>query len=219
MIRLFHVSKVYARGERALDDITFSMEKGDFAFLTGPSGAGKTTLLRLLFAAERPTRGRVLVAGHDVSRLRASSVPVLRRNVGVVFQDFKLLPQRTVFDYVAFALEVLGRPRSVIRERVMTVLRQVGLGHRSTALPLRLSGGEKQRVAIARALVNQPAVLLADEPTGNLDGDLALEIMELFEAVNSRGTTVLFATHDRGLVERYTKRTLRLTQGRMANQA
>jgi cell division transport system ATP-binding protein len=219
MIRLFHVSKVYARGERALDDITFSMEKGDFAFLTGPSGAGKTTLLRLLFAAERPTRGRVLVAGHDVSRLRASSVPVLRRNVGVVFQDFKLLPQRTVFDNVAFALEVLGRPRSVIRERVMTVLRQVGLGHRSTALPLRLSGGEKQRVAIARALVNQPAVLLADEPTGNLDGDLALEIMELFEAVNSRGTTVLFATHDRGLVERYTKRTLRLTQGRMANQA
>ena len=219
MIRLFHVSKVYARGERALDDVTFSMEKGDFAFVTGPSGAGKTTLLRLLFAAERPTRGRVLVAGHDVSRLRASSVPILRRNVGVVFQDFKLLPQRTVFDNVAFALEVLGRPRSVIRDRVMTVLRQVGLGHRSTALPLRLSGGEKQRVAIARALVNQPAVLLADEPTGNLDGDLALEIMELFEAVNSRGTTVLFATHDRGLVERYTKRTLRLTQGRLAHRS
>ncbi len=217
MIRLFHVSKSYGRGERALDDVSFSMEKGEFAFVTGPSGAGKTTLLRLLFAAERPSRGRVLVADHDVSRLRGSSVPILRRNVGVVFQDFKLLPRRTVFDNVAFALEVLGRPRSVIRERVMTVLRQVGLGHRSRSLPIRLSGGEQQRVAIARALVNQPAVLLADEPTGNLDADLAVEIMELFETVNSRGTTVLFATHDRSLVEGYTKRVLRLEQGRLVS--
>jgi len=219
MIRLFHVSKSYGRGERALDDVSFSMEKGEFAFVTGPSGAGKTTLLRLLFAAERPTRGRVLVAEHDVSRLRASSVPILRRNVGVVFQDFKLLPRRTVFDNVAFALEVLGRPRGMIRERVMTVLRQVGLGHRSTALPARLSGGEQQRVAIARALVNQPAVLLADEPTGNLDAELAVGIMELFETVNSRGTTVLFATHDRNLVEGYTKRVIRLEQGRLVSGA
>jgi len=217
MIRLFHVSKSYGRGERALDDVSFSMEKGEFAFVTGPSGAGKTTLLRLLFAAERPSRGRVLVADHDVSRLRGSSVPILRRNVGVVFQDFKLLPRRTVFDNVAFALEVLGRPRSVIRERVMTVLRQVGLGHRSRSLPIRLSGGEQQRVAIARALVNQPAVLLADEPTGNLDAELAVEIMALFETVNSRGTTVLFATHDRSLVEGYTKRVLRLEQGRLVS--
>ncbi len=219
MIRLFHVTKSYGRGERALDDVTFSMEKGEFAFVTGPSGAGKTTLLRLLFAAERPTRGRVLVADHDVSRLRTASVPILRRNVGVVFQDFKLLPRRTVFDNVAFALEVLGRPRSVIRERVMTVLRQVGLGHRSASLPVRLSGGEQQRVAIARALVNQPAVLLADEPTGNLDAELAIGIMELFETVNSRGTTVLFATHDRSLVEAYTKRVLRLEQGRLVSDA
>ncbi len=215
MIRLFHVTKRYGRDDLALDDVSLRVEKGGFAFVTGPSGAGKSTLLKLLFAAERPTDGRILVAGHDLSRLRASSVPILRRNVGVVFQDFRLLLRRTVFDNVAFALEVLGQPRSRIRPRVEAVLRQVGLGHKMDALPLRLSGGEQQRVAIARALVGEPAVLLADEPTGNLDAALSRDIMDLFTDAHIRGTTVLVATHDAQLMRAVGKRIIRLERGRV----
>jgi len=216
VIRLFHVTKRYGRDDLALDDVSLRLEKGAFAFVTGPSGAGKSTLLKLLFAAERPTEGRILVAGHDLGRLRASSVPILRRNVGVVFQDFRLLPRRTVFDNVAFALEVLGRPRATIRRRVETVLRQVGLGHKIDALPMRLSGGEQQRVAIARALVGEPAVLLADEPTGNLDEALARDIMDLFTQAHVRGTTVLVATHDMRLLRTFGKRVITLERGRIA---
>lgn len=215
MIRLFHVTKRYSRDDIALDDISLALDKGEFAFLTGPSGAGKSTLMKLLFAAERPTDGRIIVAGHDLARLRAQSVPILRRNIGVVFQDFRLLPRRTVYDNVALALEVLGQPRARIRRRVETVLNQVGLGHKTDALPLRLSGGEQQRVAIARALVSEPAVLLADEPTGNLDAALSREIMGLFADAQLRGTTVLVATHDINLLRAFGKRVIALERGRI----
>ena len=215
MIKLFHVTKQYGRDDRALDNVSLKLEKGEFAFLTGHSGAGKSTLMRLLFAAERPTDGQVIVAGHNIGRLSASSIPVLRRNIGVVFQDFKLLPRRTVFENVAFTLEVLGRPKQEIRDRVRSILRQVGLAHKSKSLPLRMSGGEQQRVAIARALVNEPLVLLADEPTGNLDARLSLEIMRLLEAANARGTTVLVATHDLRLAETLGKRLITLEHGRV----
>jgi cell division transport system ATP-binding protein len=216
MIRLFHVTKRYARDDIALDDVSLALDRGEFAFITGPSGAGKSTLLKLLFAAERPSDGRIIVAGHDLSRLRASSVPVLRRNIGVVFQDFRLLPRRTVFANVALALEVLGQPEPRIRRRVETVLRQVGLGHKQDALPLRLSGGEQQRVAIARALVAEPAVLLADEPTGNLDPALSREIMGLFADAQLRGTTVLVATHDLAMLRAFGKRAITLENGRIS---
>jgi cell division transport system ATP-binding protein len=215
MIRLFHVTKRYTRDACALNDVSLRIEKGGFAFLTGHSGAGKSTLMRLLFAAEKPTEGQVMVAGHSISRLTESSVPILRRNIGVIFQDFKLLSRRTVFDNIAFVLEVLGRPRREIEERVRTVLRQVGLEHKSKSLPLRLSGGEQQRVAIARALVGEPLVLLADEPTGNLDPALSTEIMRLLESVNARGTTVLVATHDIKLTETFHKRVITLENGRV----
>ena len=215
MIKLFHVTKKYGRDDRALDNVSLHLEKGDFAFLTGHSGAGKSTLMRLLFAAEKPTDGQVIVAGHNVGRLSAGSIPVLRRNIGVVFQDFKLLPRRTVFENVAFTLQILGRPKQEIQDRVRTILRQVGLSHKSKALPQRMSGGEQQRVAIARALVNEPLVLLADEPTGNLDSSLAMEIMRLLEATNARGTTVLVATHDLRLVDALGKRVITLENGRI----
>jgi cell division transport system ATP-binding protein len=215
MIKLFHVTKKYGRDDRALDGVSLHLEKGEFAFLTGRSGAGKSTLMRLLFAAERPTDGQVIVAGHNVGRLAASSIPVLRRNIGVVFQDFKLLPRRTVFENVAFTLQILGRPKQEIHDRVRTILRQVGLSHKSKSLPERMSGGEQQRVAIARALVNEPLVLLADEPTGNLDSALAMEIMRLLEATNARGTTVLVATHDLRLVEALGKRVITLENGQI----
>jgi cell division transport system ATP-binding protein len=215
MIRMFHVTKQYTRDERALDDVSLRLGKGEFAFLTGHSGAGKSTLMRLLFAAEKPTHGQVVVAGHNVDRLSRSSIPILRRNIGVIFQDFKLLPRRTVFDNVAFTLHVLGRPRREIHERVTHVLRQVGLEHKTKSLPLRLSGGEQQRVAIARALVNEPPVVLADEPTGNLDESLALDIMRLLESTNARGTTVVVATHDLRMTEFFKKRVITLEQGRL----
>ncbi|MBX5482610.1 MAG: cell division ATP-binding protein FtsE [Myxococcaceae bacterium] len=213
MIQLFHIYKAYPGDPPALSDINLSIDKGEFVFLTGPSGAGKSTLLKLLFLAERPTRGQILIGGRNIARLRDSGIPFLRRNIGVVFQDFKLLPRRTVADNVAFTLDVLGVPRSESRERVMKMLKRVGLEHKADVLPPRLSGGEQQRVVIARALVNDPAILLADEPTGNLDPALTLEIMDLLCDVNVRGTTVVVATHDQSLLERYAKRTIRLERG------
>lgn len=217
MIHMFHVTKQYAREARALDDVSLHLEKGEFAFLAGPSGSGKSTLLKLLFCAEQPTRGQIVVAGVNLHRIQRRSVPILRRNIGVVFQDFKLLPRRTVFDNVAFTLEVLGKPRREIRRRVITLLRQVGLGDKMHALPPRLSGGEQQRVAIARALVNEPAILLADEPTGNLDPALTFEIMALLDEANTRGTTVLIATHNPQILERYKKRTITLRGGHLVS--
>ncbi|HYX92328.1 MAG TPA: cell division ATP-binding protein FtsE [Myxococcaceae bacterium] len=217
MIQMFHVYKAYPGDPPALVDLNLHVRKGEFVFLTGPSGAGKSTLLKLIFLAERPTRGQILVGGLNISRLRESGVPFLRRNIGVVFQDFKLLPRRTVADNVAFTLEVLGVPRAEVRERVMRMLKRVGLEHKAHVLPPRLSGGEQQRVVIARALVNDPAILLADEPTGNLDPELTLEIMDLLCDVNVRGTTVVVATHEQTLVERYGKRTIRLERGTIAS--
>lgn len=215
MIQMFHVTKSYPGDPPVLVDINLDIGKAEFVFLTGPSGAGKSTLLKLMFLAERPTRGQVLIAGRNIARIRESGVPYLRRNLGVVFQDFKLLPTRTVAENVGFTLDVVGTPREEVRERSLKMLRRVGLEHKADVSPLKLSGGEQQRVSLARALVNDPAILLADEPTGNLDPALTVEIMDLLADVNARGTTVVVATHDASLIERYQKRTLRLEKGTM----
>jgi cell division transport system ATP-binding protein len=217
MIELFHVTKRYGSDVPALVDVNLSIAKGEFVFLTGPSGAGKTTLLRLLFCAERATSGQVLITGRNVARLAEADIPLMRRKIGVVFQDFKLLPGRTVHDNVALTLDVLGISRRVADRRVLAMLKQVGLSLKADSLPPRLSGGEQQRVAIARALVNDPAILLADEPTGNLDSKLTLEIMDLLRDFSARGTTVVVATHDRPLIERYQKRTIALENGRVVS--
>ncbi len=213
--RLFHVSKSYVAGTYALRDVSLEFRRGEFVFLTGPSGAGKTSLLRLVFAAERPSEGQIVVLGRNASRLSPRSVPELRRRIGVVFQDFKLLARRTVEENVALALDVVATPRRVARTRVFEMLKQVGLQHRRYQSPLSLSGGEQQRVAIARALINEPDILLADEPTGNLDPDLTIEIMDLIADTATRGTTVIVATHDQTILSRYRKRTVRLEGGRV----
>ncbi|HET6346910.1 MAG TPA: cell division ATP-binding protein FtsE [Myxococcota bacterium] len=215
MIQLYHVHKSYGADVPALIDLTLEIAKGEFVFVTGPSGAGKSTLLRLIFSAERPNRGQLLVNGRNTSRLRASAIPYLRRNIGVVFQDFKLLPQRTVEENVGIVLEVMGLPRRDIRRRTFTLLKQLGLAHKMHQLPPRLSGGEQQRVAIARALINEPQILLADEPTGNLDPERSEEIMGLLQAANARGTTVVVATHDKALMSRLDKRIIALENGRL----
>ena len=214
-VRMYHVSKSYMAGQYALHDVSLEVRRGEFLFLTGASGAGKTTLLELIFAAEEPSEGQILVLGRNVSRLGAGAVPALRRRVGVVFQDFKLLADRTVEENVRLALDVVGTPRRDARSRVFGLLKSVGLQHRRFHHPQSLSGGEQQRVALARALVNEPEILLADEPTGNLDPELTIEIMDLIADASTRGTTVLVATHDMGLVERYGKRTVRLEGGRI----
>ena len=219
MIQLFHVTKRWSDDPPVLDDVTLRVEKGEFVWLTGPSGAGKTTLLRLLFAADQPSDGQIIVGGRNVNRISSRAVPFLRRNIGVVFQDFKLLPNRTALENVGFALEVLGATDAQIRERAARRLDQVGLKHKAQALPERLSGGEQQRIAIARALVNEPAILLADEPTGNLDAGLTDSILQLLFDANARGTTVVVATHDRGLLSRYRRRTIRLDRGKVASDA
>ena len=219
MIQLFHVTKRWSNDPPVLDDVTLQVEKGEFVWLTGPSGAGKTTLLRLLFCADEPTSGQVIVGGRNVNRLSKAGVPDLRRNVGVVFQDFKLLPNRTALENVGFALEVLGASDAQIRERARKRLAQVGLADKAGSLPLRMSGGEQQRVAIARALVNEPAILLADEPTGNLDASLTESILQLLFDANARGATVVVATHDRGLLGRYQRRTIQLHHGKVTRDA
>lgn len=214
-VRTFHLSKSYLTGSYALQDLTLEVKRGEFVFLTGSSGAGKTTLLKSLFAAERPSEGQVLVLGRNVGRLSERGVAALRRRIGVVFQDFKLLPRRTIEENVRLALDVVGTPRSEAQGKVFQRLKQVGLQHRRYHDPLSLSGGEQQRVALARALANDPEILLADEPTGNLDPDLTVEIMDLIVGASLRGTTVIVATHDLSLIERYAKRTLRLEAGRL----
>ncbi|MBI5493895.1 MAG: cell division ATP-binding protein FtsE [Deltaproteobacteria bacterium] len=216
MIELYHVSKVYERAARpALDDVNLAVEKGEFVFLTGPSGAGKTTLLRLLFLAERCNRGQVFIAGKNVAHLADSQLPLLRRQIGVVFQDFKLIDTRTAEQNVALALDVQGLSPSVTRQRVFDALKRVGLAHKRAAEVRRLSGGEQQRVAIARAIVTEPLVLLADEPTGNLDPERAVDIMNLLSDINARGTTVVVATHDPILLTRYRHRIIALADGRV----
>ncbi|HEV8630237.1 MAG TPA: cell division ATP-binding protein FtsE [Thermoanaerobaculia bacterium] len=215
MIHFYRVSKHYPGGHRALDDISFQVERGEFAFLTGPSGAGKTTLLRLIFRQEVPTSGQILVNGRNVASLPRRKVPFLRRTMGVVFQDFRLIPRKTVFENVSYLPRVLGFDGQRQKRLAYETLRRVGLAHRLKAFPLELSGGEQQRVAIARALVNQPEILVADEPTGNLDPEMAREIFELFLEINRRGTTVLVATHDTRVIERLNRRVLALRAGRM----
>ncbi len=214
-IRMYHVSKSYLAGSFALRDVSIELAKGEFVFLTGPSGAGKSSLLKLIFCAERPSEGQIVVLGRNIARLGESAVPPLRRKIGVVFQDFKLLPRRTVEENVALALHVTGTPPRQIRAKVFAVLKQLGLQHRRYHHPLSLSGGEQQRVAIARALVNEPEILLADEPTGNLDPELTLEIMDLIASAALRGTTVVVATHELEIVRRYGKRAVRLEGGRI----
>jgi cell division transport system ATP-binding protein len=215
MIEAYHVSKAYARGVFALRDLSLRIDKGDFVFLTGPSGAGKSTLLRLLLRQEVPSEGQLVVAGRNLATLTPRQVQAYRRSLGFVFQDFKLLPGKTVLENVAFVPRVLGMPLSQQQRRTFQVLKWVGLQHRMTAFPLELSGGEQQRIAIARALVNDPAIILADEPTGNLDPDLSLEIMNLFREINARGTTVVVATHDRELIRRVGRRAVTLDHGRI----
>ena len=213
MIEAYHLSKTYARGVYALRDLSLRVEKGDFVFLTGPSGAGKSTLLRLLLRQDVPSEGQLMVGGRNLSTLTPRQVQSYRRSLGFVFQDFKLLPAKTVLENVSFVPRVLGMADAQQQRRTFQVLKWVGLQHRMNAYPLELSGGEQQRIAIARALVNDPAIILADEPTGNLDPDLSLEIMNLFREINARGTTVLVATHDRELIRRVGRRAVTLDHG------
>ena len=215
MIVFEHVGKRYGGRFEALANIDFRVDRGEMVFLTGHSGAGKSSLLRLIMRLERPTRGRVLVAGHDIARLHASQVPFYRRQIGVVFQDHQLLLDRSIYHNVALPLEIRGvEPREAAR-RVRAALDKVGLLHRERALPIELSGGEQQRVGIARAVVNKPSLLLADEPTGNLDPQLSADIMALFEDFNRIGTTVVIASHDLALITRLRHRMLRLRDGRL----
>lgn len=215
MIQLFHVSKAYPGDAPALVDVNLHVGKGEFVFLSGPSGAGKSTLLKLVFAQEAASKGQVIIDGQNVARLDRRQVALLRRRIGVVFQDFKLLSTRSVFDNVAVSLVVLGWPSRVIRRKAMLLLRYVGLTDKAHVLPCRLSGGEQQRVAIARALAADPAILLADEPTGNLDAERSMDIMELLSSVSARGTAVLVATHDRALLAKYARRVVLLDSGRV----
>jgi cell division transport system ATP-binding protein len=216
MIEAHNLAKTYRPGVYALADVSFAVEKGEFVFLTGPSGAGKTTLLRLLLRADVPTSGYVIVGGRNLSRMSATQVQAYRRTVGSVFQDFKLIARKTVFDNVALLPRLLGEPDTQLRRRVAQALNEVGLAERQHDLPLELSGGEQQRVAIARALVAEPALILADEPTGNLDPVLSLEVMTLFRAINTKGTTVVVATHDRALIRHMGRRVIALDRGHVS---
>ncbi len=215
MIQAFHVYKQYDRESMALSDITLHVGKGEFCFLTGPSGAGKTTFLKLVFREELPSQGQILVGGRNITAIPDGQIPELRRSVGVVFQDFKLLKRKTILENVAFVPRILGVPAREQKRRAFAALRSVGLHHKMHSYPLQLSGGEQQRVSIARALINEPMLLLADEPTGNLDPEMAQEIMRLFLEVNARGTTVLVATHDREMIQRMGKRVITLERGRV----
>jgi cell division transport system ATP-binding protein len=215
MIQIYNVSRAYQKDAAALADITLKIPKGDFVYITGPSGAGKSTLLKLLYGAEKPNRGQILIDGQNLTRMRPAKISLLRRRMGIVFQDFKLLTTRTIFENVAFPLEIQGKKRHEISKKVYQTLKQVGLEHKLQRHPLELSGGEQQRIAIARALVVDPLVLLADEPTGNLDPEVTVEILELFRGANARGTTVLLATHDREMIRRFPRRLIVLEGGRV----
>ncbi|MCL1093882.1 cell division ATP-binding protein FtsE [Shewanella kaireitica] len=215
MIRFEQVSKVYPGGQKALSDVSFHLKRGEMAFLTGHSGAGKSTLLKLITVIERANGGKVAINGHDIAKIRRAQVPYLRRDIGMIFQNHHLLMEKTVFDNVALPLIIEGFSHGEIRKRVAGALDMVGLFGKERHKPIMLSGGEQQRVGIARAIVNKPPLLLADEPTGNLDPKLSMDILRLFETFNDSGTTVLIATHDLGLIARMKYRTLTLKQGRV----
>jgi cell division transport system ATP-binding protein len=218
LIQLFHVFKYFDR-RPALFDVNLEIRKGEFVVLMGPSGAGKTTLLKLLFLAERPDEGQILVNHRNIARLGASQVPALRQKMGLVFQDFRLLPKKTVFDNVALPLVIQGMAVSEIKRKVAEVLKAVGLDHKRESRPGMLSAGEQQRACIARAIVNSPIILLADEPTGNLDPELASEIIDLFKTINARGTTVMIATHNRDVMQQVSQRVVSLHQGRLTGDS
>ena len=213
MIKTNDVEKVYKGGIHALDKVSIDIEKGEFVFIVGPSGSGKSTFLKLMTKEEEPTNGDVFVAGKNLASLPRWRVPYLRRNVGCVFQDFKLLPNKTVFENVSFALDVIGRPRTVVRRQVPQILELVGLGEKLDRFPDELSGGEQQRVSIARAFVNRPLILIADEPTGNLDPATSVGIMRLLDRINRTGTTVVMATHDHAIVDSMRRRVIELEDG------
>lgn len=215
MLRLYNVSKIYQNGVTALDNINLHVRKGDFLFLVGPSGAGKTTLARLIFREELPTRGQIIFNGKNVVRMRAGEVPFHRRKIGMVFQDFRLLPLKNIYENVAFALEVTGASPKEIRRRVPETLKLVGLEGKAKMLPHQLSGGEQQRVCVARALVNNPLLLIADEPTGNLDPDTSWDLMKLLQRINEQGTTIVMATHAWDIVDAMKKRVVALSGGRI----
>jgi len=213
MIKLENVTKVYKGDNVALRDATLDIGKGEFVFLVGASGSGKSTFIRLLNREEVPEHGKIFVAGKDIANLGTWKVPYLRRNIGYIFQDFKLLPNKTVAENVAFALEVIGKPRHVVKKQVPAILELVGLSQKMSNFPHELSGGEQQRVSIARAFVNRPLILLADEPTGNLDPQTSVGIMRLLDRINRTGTTVVMATHDRGIVDTMRRRVIELDRG------
>jgi cell division transport system ATP-binding protein len=215
MIKCEHVAKVYKDSVTALQDVNLEINKGEFVFIVGPSGSGKSTFIRLLLKEEEPTAGDIFVAGKNIRKLTRWKVPELRRNIGTVFQDFKLLPNRTVFQNVAFALEVIGKPKHVVDQRVPEILELVGLGDKLNNFPDELSGGEQQRVSVARAFVNRPLILLADEPTGNLDPATSVEIMKLLDRINRIGTTVIMATHDNAIVDAMRRRVIELDTGKV----
>ncbi|MEN6327382.1 MAG: cell division ATP-binding protein FtsE [Syntrophomonas sp.] len=219
MVQFYNVSKVYSNGVKALDDVSLKIERGEFLFLMGPSGAGKSTLIKLFFREEAPSRGQIFIASRSIVRMKRNEVPKLRRNIGIVFQDFKLLENKTVGENIAFAMEVVGSNSRDIKLRVNEVIDMVGLKGRENSFPGQLSGGEQQRVGIARALANRPLLLIADEPTGNLDIDTSNEIMELLFDINRKGTTVIMATHARELVKAARKRIVMLEKGRIISDS
>ena len=217
MIELQNVEMTYPNGTRALNGISLKIQDGEFVFLVGPSGSGKSTIIKLLTSEFKPTAGELLVNGYELSKMRQRDIPYVRRTIGVVFQDFRLIDNKTVFENVSFAMRVIGATEKEIQKRVPYVLDLVGLEGKGRRLPHELSGGEQQRVAIARALVNNPQMIIADEPTGNLDPSRSYEIMMLLERINALGTTVLVVTHERGLVNRFTKRVVAISEGRVAS--
>ena len=214
MIKLENITKVYKTGVRAVNNMNVNIGPGEFVYVIGPTGAGKSTFIKLLYREEKATSGKVIVAGEDVSKIKDRKVPYFRRNIGIVFQNFRLLPKKTVFENIAFALEVTDTPKVEIRKKVRRTLELVGLEDKANAFPRELSGGQQQRVAIARAIVNNPKVLIADEPTGNLDPDTSVEIIELLERINEvNHTTILVVTHDKEIVQKYKKRTILIEDG------
>jgi cell division transport system ATP-binding protein len=216
MIKLHRITKYYENKIPAINDFNLSIRKGEFVFITGPSGAGKSTLIKLIFSSEQPNTGEIVVNNENITRMSSKEIPYFRRKVGVVFQDFKIIQNRSVFDNVAFPLDIIGTRRKLVKKKVWQVLKWVGLLQKKDSLPSQLSGGEQQRVAIARAIINNPILLLADEPTGNLDPKLSFEIMKLFKAINARGTTVVVATHDKNTALNFSENIITLERGKLA---
>lgn len=216
MIEMFDVWKTYPNGVYALKGVNIKINKGEFVYVVGPSGAGKSTFIKLMYREEKPSKGQIFINGYNIERLKESKIPYVRRNIGIVFQDYRLLPNMNVYENVAFAMEVTETTNKIIKKRVPEVLELVGLKNKMTAFPNQLSGGEQQRVAIARALVNNPSVIIADEPTGNLDQDTSWGIMELFEEINFRGTTIVMATHNKEIVNSMKKRVIVIDDGQIA---